>query len=366
MSDGELVEVEPYEVSPALLAQENAEYDRQIATAKKYPRSTRQFLQEATELACLDEDSAGECMYGLSRGGKRIEGPSARLSEILAYAWGNCRAQARVIEVGERFVTAQGAFFDVEKNVAIAYEVQRRITNKHGQRFNDDMITVTSNAACSIALRNAILKGIPRAVWRPVYQRARLTAVGDQSTLAERRSQMLAAFAKQGTQPETIFTHLGYKGEEDITLDDLAYLRGVFTAIRDNEISPDNAFAVARDQPDSEPAPARKSDLNETLGRKTGDKQPETAPPADEPEKQPEPVDHAEQLRLIYKSLDAATTQVGAKKVVQDAVATGRLTDEEVEALNMQLDVKIDDLRQERAAKKDQGSLLGAEGESDG
>lgn len=56
-------------------------------------------------------------------------------------------------------MTAQGVFHDLERNVAITYEVRRRIVDKNGRRYKPDMIGVTANAACSIALRNAILRG---------------------------------------------------------------------------------------------------------------------------------------------------------------------------------------------------------------
>ncbi|MFN8826683.1 MAG: hypothetical protein ACK501_17070, partial [Planctomycetota bacterium] len=45
----------------------------------------------------------------------------------------------------------------------------RRITGKNGRRYSSDMIGVTGNAACSIALRNAVFRGIPRAFWIDIY-----------------------------------------------------------------------------------------------------------------------------------------------------------------------------------------------------
>src|SRR6267142_961378 len=82
-----------------------SEIDQQIATAKKYPRSVKQFINEAIQLATLDEDTAKDCIYALPRDGKVIEGPSARFAEIVAYSWGNSRAGARVIGEDAEFVT---------------------------------------------------------------------------------------------------------------------------------------------------------------------------------------------------------------------------------------------------------------------
>ncbi|KAG1166891.1 hypothetical protein G6F35_017935 [Rhizopus arrhizus] len=106
-------------------------------------------------MVTLSQSIAEQCVYALPRDGKTIEGPSARFAEVIASAWGNNRAGARVIDDKGEFIIAQGVFHDLERNVAITYEVQRRIVDRQGRRFKPDMIGVTANAACSIALRNA-------------------------------------------------------------------------------------------------------------------------------------------------------------------------------------------------------------------
>jgi hypothetical protein len=247
MATVELVEEEreisePIESAAALMALNSSEIDCQIATAKRYPRSLKRFLHEAREMVTLTEDIAGECIYSLPRGGKAIEGPSARFAEVVASAWGNCRAGARVVGEDDRFVTAQGVFIDLQRNVAITYEVKRRITDKYNNKYGDDMIGVTSNAACSIALRNAVLKGVPKAFWRELYEEARRTAIGDVKTLGSRRSAMLQHFGKMGVTPDQIFRLLEIEGEQDITLDQLATLKGMATALKDGDSTVDQMF----------------------------------------------------------------------------------------------------------------------------
>jgi hypothetical protein len=114
------------------------------------------------------------------------------------------------------------------------------------------MIGVTANAACSIALRNAILKGVPKAFWSDLYEAARKTIMGDFQTLANRRAAALAAFQKFGVKPEQIFSNLGVRGEEDITLDNLVTLRGMLTALREGDSTPEQMFPSA-------PEPAERS-----------------------------------------------------------------------------------------------------------
>lgn len=226
-----------------------AEIDQQIATAKKYPRSIKRFRDEALQMVTLTEAIAKDCVYALPRKDrqtgqtKTIEGPSARFGEIVASAWGNCRAGARVVGESSEFVTAQGVFHDLERNVSITYEVQRRITGSNGRRYSVDMIGVTANAACSIALRNAILKGVPKAFWAEMYAAARKTIAGDVKTLANRRADAIAEFAIFGVSEQQILATLGKAGAQDITIDDLVTLHGFLTAIRDGDSTPEAIFS---------------------------------------------------------------------------------------------------------------------------
>ena len=220
-----------------------AEIDMQVATAHRYPRSIKAFRNEALQMVTLNESVAESCIYALPRDGKVIEGPSARFAEVVASAWGNCRAGARVVSDQGDFVTAQGVFHDLERNVAITYEVQRRITGKNGQRFKADMIGVTANAACSVALRNAILKGVPKAFWDDMYQAARQTVMGDVQTLANRRAAAIKAFQGFGVSQAQILAKLAVSGVEDITLEHLVTLRGLLTAIKEGDTTSEQAFA---------------------------------------------------------------------------------------------------------------------------
>jgi hypothetical protein len=229
-----------------------SEIDQQIATARHYPRSIVKFRNEALQLCTLDERTAAECIYSLPRRQwdpqegewivKTIEGPSARFSEIINYAWGNTRAGARIVAEEEDFVVAQGLFYDLEKNTAISYEVRRSITGKRG-RYSADMIGVTANAASSIALRNAICKGIPKALWKQMYDSARAVVAGDVRTLVSRRDEAIKAFAIFGVNPEMIFQTLGVRGVQDVTIDHLVTLKGLLTAIQEGDTTPEQAFA---------------------------------------------------------------------------------------------------------------------------
>jgi hypothetical protein len=222
-----------------------AEVDQQIATARAMPRSIQKAVQNITTLATLDDQSAAECVYALPRGEKPIKGPSIRLAEIIASQWGNCRVGARVVHVDrtEKFVEAEGVFHDLETNTATTARVRRRLSTKAGKLFDDDMIVVTGNAACSIAKRNAILGAVPKAVWRKAYESVERVIAGDVKTLAERREVMLKAFAAFGIKPEQIFTALGVAGLGDVNLDHIVTLTGMYSALKSGEESPETIFS---------------------------------------------------------------------------------------------------------------------------
>jgi hypothetical protein len=238
-----------------LMALTRAEIDQSIMTARAFPRDVAAFVNEVKSLACLDEETAKSMFYTLPRAGKPITGPSARLAEIAASCWGNIRYGARVVEVGSDYVAAQGKCHDLQKNVLSELEVRRRITNAKGDRYNADMIGVTGQAACSIALRNAVFKVIPQAFVKGALDRARLVAGGDAKSLEVNRKAVLDLFTKKGVRPEQIFSFLGIRNAAEMTLEHIGTMNGVVTALKDGaaklaEFFPD---ATAAPQPVTKP-----------------------------------------------------------------------------------------------------------------
>ncbi len=104
------------------------------------------------------------------------------------------------------------------------------------------MINTTCNAACAIALRNAIFKVVPFAYVKKVYQEARRVAIGDVKTLANKRAEMMAYFAKMGVQPERVLLAINKADLEDVGLGELLVLKGLATAIRDGDTTLEAAF----------------------------------------------------------------------------------------------------------------------------
>jgi hypothetical protein len=269
--DGEVVSVELVTVdsATAINAIERAQIDVQIATAKQFPRDVRKFERELMALACTDKEVAESMFYALPRKErgivKYIEGPSVRFAEMVQYSWGNVRAGARVIAIDETHVTAQGSCIDLEKNIGTSIEVKRRITNANGHRYSEDMIVVTGNAACSIALRNAIFDVIPFALAKRAYMAARKMATGGEQPIESRRSNALAWFFKVGAPEDRVLAALGLDKVEDIGEEQLVTLIGIKNAIQDGDTSVDQAFP--RDKNGSTPEAQEVTDRLRTAGK---------------------------------------------------------------------------------------------------
>jgi len=225
-----------------------AEIDSQISTAKKYPRVLGVVKRAMLEFATLDEETAESCFYTLPRGGKTIQGPSVRLAEIAVSCYGNLRAGARVVQTisdgPTPHVVVQAVCHDLERNVAITIEKRRRIVGKKKNegRVDEDDINLATNACAAIAFRDAVYKVVPGALIKPVYEAAKKCAVGDQKTLAERRLVAIDKFAKIGIAKDRVLLRLEKKTVDDVTLEDLEMLFGLFTAIKDGQTNIDEAF----------------------------------------------------------------------------------------------------------------------------
>jgi hypothetical protein len=159
-------------------------------------------------------------------------------------------------------------------------ETQRRITGKNGKTFSEDMQITTGNAAISIAFRNAVFKVIPGALVGPVYDQAKLVAVGNASTLAVKREKMIKRLNAMHVDTPRILARLGKSSVENIGLEDLETLIGIGVAIKDGNTTVDEAFALpeqttrAEDQMKEQSEAARKEAESKDAPKETEQREP--------------------------------------------------------------------------------------------
>lgn len=239
----EIIEIKQADMLSAI---NRAEVDIQIATAKQYPRDIARVLNQIKTYATMDMETAEDCFYALRRGrgsdAQVIEGVSVRLAEIIAGAWGNLRVQTRIIGNDGRTITAQGVCHDLETNLAVSVETKRRITDKSGRTYSEDMQVVTGNAASAIAFRNAVLKVVPKAVTKKVINEIRAVALGQSIDLETRRQRLVGYFAQIGVTQSELLTYCGVKSVDQIDTEMVFELRGLANAIKEGTTTVKDTF----------------------------------------------------------------------------------------------------------------------------
>lgn len=247
----------------------SAEFDMRISTAKRYPRDITTFKENLRLAALIDPPTAKTMYYTLEYGkddkATVVEGASIRLAEIAVIYYKNLFVESYVSDIGDRYVDAIGTALDMESNLAVRVAVKRRITDKYGNRYPENLILSTCAAACSIAYRNAALKVIPKAFIDPIFEAAKRRVIEDnRKDLPSRVARCLEVFSLTGVTQAQILKKLNREKVEQITAEDLARLEGFRTAIKEKIVTAKDVF----EQQEKENST---SDINE-LARKASEK----------------------------------------------------------------------------------------------
>lgn len=236
----------------AIMAMEKAAIDQQIATAHQFPRSLEIFRKRALAMATLDAETADSCIYVRNVGKeqndkgewvtKYAEGPSIRLAEIVAVSFGNLRAAVKVVEQTPTYVKCTGMAHDLESNTAMSADVIESTVKSNGTPYSDRQRAVVAKACASKALRDAILKVVPRALCKPILEAAKKVATGADRPIEERRKKAQAWVQSLKIDPARVLVHLGVKGWSEVTPDHLDILTGIKTAMAEQDETIDSAF----------------------------------------------------------------------------------------------------------------------------
>lgn len=234
---------------------ERANVDVQVATAKQYPRDIKRALNNSIALATMDRQTAESCGYALSRGGKLITGPSVHLAKIIVQQYGNVRVEAKVVQITDKQVVSRGTAWDLESNTATAFEVRRSICSKDGKRFSDDMITVTGNAANSIAYRNAAFAIIPKSITDSAYRAAQELIAGDlsdEAKLIKKRKQIFDGFKDTyGISEAEVLKLVGKETINQVKSKEVTVLIGIAQSLQDGDTTVSDLMKPYRNTADS-------------------------------------------------------------------------------------------------------------------
>lgn len=207
-----------------------------MVIAKKFPRDEAAAYARIMQ-ACQRKGLAEEATYAYKRGGSMVTGPSIRLAEALAGAWGNM--DSGVIELeqknGESQVMAYAWDLESNRRETIVFTVPHKRVTKQGEYpLTDprDVYELVMNQAAR-RLRACILKCIPADVRDDAVRECEKTlSGGGKEPIADRVRKMVTAFVDLGVTQEMIearLTHpIGAIAEAE-----LAQLRSIYTSLRD-------------------------------------------------------------------------------------------------------------------------------------
>ncbi len=232
---------------------ERAQIDIQISTAKKYPRNLQRSIDNSIAIVTMDKDIAESCGYSLPRAGKKIEGPSVHLARIIAAQYGNFRVECKIVRITDKHTVSQGIAYDLENNYAVKIEVMRKITDRNGNRFNEDMITVTGNAANAISFRNAVFDVIGKNVVEAVYKAALKAIRTGIKDLSKERDAMFVTFKDEfSVEKADLLVVLKLTRVNEITEDHVVTLRGLYRSLKDGDTTVQDTFGGVVDNADPE------------------------------------------------------------------------------------------------------------------
>ena len=247
----EILEVNAQEIIK-IDAIEGANIDAQVSTAKQYPRTIRRSIDNSIVMVTMNESVARSCSYAVPRGGKHITGPSVHLAKVIVSNWGNMRTEAKVVQITDKQVISRGTAWDLENNVASAFEVRRSIIDSNGRRFSDDMITVTGNAANSIAYRNAVFAVIPKPIVEKVYESAQKFITGDLSDydkLIKKRASLMATFKNDyNIDEKSVLKIIGKQTANQINVECISVMYGILQSLKDGDTTVDDLLSLSADK----------------------------------------------------------------------------------------------------------------------
>ena len=246
----------PLEVVPleTIEVMERSRIDLQLDAAQARPRPPIEVIERnITQRVARRKDIAELCYYSLPRfdkdsgKNKLIHGASIKLANISLGEWGNTLSGAQTIGNDGKVVRARGICWDMQNNNQKFVEVGRRILDKHGRPYSYDMQVTTAAAANSIAERNAILKVLGDDIFTPAYLECMKVVAGSETDLIERRDKMLKWFSFRGVKYDQMLALLEKASVDQLDVDDVAYMSGIANAIRDKELTVEEAFTVTTD-----------------------------------------------------------------------------------------------------------------------
>lgn len=258
-----------------------------LIIAKRFPRNINAALEQFL-VSCANQSFAGSAFYSMPRGGQTISGPSIRFAEEAARCMTNIEFGIRELSREEGRSEVEAFCWDKETNTKSVHQFSvRHVIDLSGGKSKDakserDIDDLVSNKG-GRRLRARILAIIPKWFQDEGIEMCRKTLAGQSSEpLPVRIRKMMKAFSSFGVTEKMLTTYME-KPLDQVTLDELIDLTGVYNALRDGAKPSEYFGAAPAVEPLPTPTPAQTPAANQNEPQQP--QQTDAAPAAAQPEK---------------------------------------------------------------------------------
>jgi len=240
-------------------SREMAEVQAAVVMARRFPRDEIRAMEKIRN-ACSRPALAESAVYQYSRGGSDVSGPSIRLAEAIATAWGNIQFGVREVEQRNGESTCEAFAWDVESNVRVvkSFKVSHIRHTKRGDTVLTDPRDIYEMVANQGArrVRACILGIIPGDVVEDAVKQCETTLNAKADTTPEGLKKVADAFAQYGITVKQIEARI-QRRFDSITAAQVVGLRKIIISLRDGMSKPEDWFEpIAKD--DAKPSEAAK------------------------------------------------------------------------------------------------------------
>jgi hypothetical protein len=251
----------------AMVTRQAQEVQAAVFMAKKFPRDEYMAYDRIMK-SCERVSLAESALYEYPKGGQKISGPSIRLAEAIAQAWGNI--DFGVIELDQRngSSSVMAYAWDLETNTRQTKVFTVKHERKAKGKINAlddprDIYEMTANQGAR-RVRSCILAVIPGDVVDAAVDRCKQTLKnGYKEPLEDRIRKMIGAFREEfQVSKEMIEKFIGCTIEA-FTDNDFIRLRSVYKSLRDNMAKREDYFEVPKPRSETD-SPLNVESENET------------------------------------------------------------------------------------------------------
>lgn len=233
-----------------------AEVQAAMMIARMNPRNQIEAMDRILN-ACTRPSLADAAVYTYSKGGSDVSGPSIRLAEAMAQAWGNISFGIRELEQSNGESSVQAYCWDIETNTKreITFQVPHvRFTKKGSYKLEDprDIYELVANQG-SRRLRACILAILPGDVTEAAVAQCETTMRTKADTSPEAMQKMVVAFEPFGVSKEQIEKRI-QRCIDAIQPAQVVSLKKIYASLRDGMSAPADWFDAEEGAPTKQPA----------------------------------------------------------------------------------------------------------------